>query len=211
MVCHRCKAERVLKGGQDYHLTISGLDNVFLKNATVSECDCDRAIVLSLHSRKLSVAIVGQLIAKPMLLTTREFRVIWKSLASLAEVDRDFAMFIGFKNQDMLKFNDFSKLDTSSEESRQRTILLMNSADDALINQLCCEEITQNIARLLGLENRQVMFKIGKTQPVSRISFELDALTRGLADWAMTAEKHEAYSEFDAEGNQTIYVVMDDL
>ena len=198
-VCTECRHEAAKKTGVDFRFRESGLNNVFLKNAVVYECECGAEVKLPLFCLPLSLAIVDQLVQKPANLIIDEFTYIWKTFFLAAQVNRVFAESIGFFAVDLIKFSEFAS-DNSIDEN------------DKIINDICTADIRSGLATALGFSNAAEMVSFGhgsireRAQPVSG---ELDARLRALYQKVADLPKYRSYSDCDGP-NQKIFVVLPD-
>ena len=210
MLCSNCRQAFIYENGVDFRATtLLNFENIILKNARVIRCHCGVSPILSLKLYQLELAVVFQLITKPATLNIAEFNTIWKCLLSCAAEDKQFAESIGFRNSHFYKFNDFSKLDTSSPESFDETKeKYFNNADDVIINGILDSEVRNRLAKKLGFQNEKELIGLGREPAEKLIPLSVDFKLRKLVELTGYIPRYEAYSEFDLEDQQTVYIMI---
>ncbi len=205
MCCHECGVKLEFKKSEYLHREF-GLGNVVLKNIDVAGCKCGETVQLPFPGTGMYLAIVHELGTKPASLDLDEFTFIRKALVSFAEESSEFAEHIGFGFQDLIKFNDFGKIDTSSPETIRESVKeYLNTADDALINAEAMKEINRCIAVKLGMRDAAELLRF-RGPVMSEFDFKIRELSTRAVE-SIAAKKYASSSAFKS-GVQIIYIEM---
>lgn len=120
MICNNCDGKLIVKTGQRYHYVMSGLDNVYLENIEVEECEsCGQVTPYIPCMPQLHKMIAERLVLKPKPLIGKEIRFLRKERRKKA---KDWAALLKVEPETLSRWENEEKQPSESMDQYIRLL-----------------------------------------------------------------------------------------
>lgn len=143
MLCDNCQGELTVKAGQQYHYTMSGLDNVFLENLEVEQCpSCGQVTPYIPRMPQLHKMIAARLVLKPTPLLGKEMRFLRKERRQKA---KDWAALLKITPETISQWENGGKYPSPSMDQFIRVLYcrLFEEQENQMFTGLVLRDITK--------------------------------------------------------------------
>jgi len=163
MICNNCDGNLIIKTGQRYHYVMSGLDNVYLENIEVEECESCGQITPYIPSMPtLHKMIAERLVLKSSALIGKEIRFLRKERRKKA---KDWAALLKVEPETLSRWENEEK--QPSESMDQYIRLLYCRVFEEQEKQLFTSNVLNRFVDLT--ENQQFTINIDVTNLLVQI------------------------------------------
>lgn len=150
MVCDVCKTEMKVVSGDTYRYAESGLDNVYLLNADLYECEgCGERLPILHRIEELHEAIARAIAFKPAPLSGAEIRFLRKELGLSA---RKWAALLHIDHTTL------SRWENEGQERSQHNDLLVRHVFFRMLEEQTCQLVREPVAeRIASIDYERVV------------------------------------------------------